>query len=53
MPAKPETVDALRRALDLIAEAKSEEPDAFTMGVLAGAEDAIEDALQVIAVLRS
>ncbi|HMJ84249.1 MAG TPA: hypothetical protein VK504_13810 [Vicinamibacterales bacterium] len=41
---------ALLAALDVIAEAKSDETDSFLMGVLAGVEDAIEAAqLDVIA----
>lgn len=40
-----DALSTLTRALDNIAEAKSDESDPFIMGVLAGVEDAIESAI--------
>ena len=48
-----DTRSVLTRALDNIAEAKSDEDDSFLMGVLAGVEDAIEDALRDVDVWRA
>lgn len=38
------SLDALVAALDIIAEAKSDDSDSYVMGVLAGVEDSIEAA---------
>lgn len=44
------SIEALRRCADILAEAKSDENDSYIMGVLAGVEDAIDSALEDIAV---